>query len=178
MALITRISRLFQADFHAVLDSIEEPELMLRQAIRDMEDDLAARERHIQLATSEQQQLRSRKDELTRSLEALDDELDLCFRSQKPDLARKLVRRKLETQRLAKHLAGRVSALERQLAGQRATVDEHRMTLDGLRQKSEILSRHAEPVDGNSDAFGREFAITDDEVEVAFLREQGKRSAS
>ena len=36
MALINRISRLFQADFHAVLDQIEEPEQILKQAIRDM----------------------------------------------------------------------------------------------------------------------------------------------
>ena len=40
MALITRISRLFQADFHAVLDRIEEPEQLLKQAIREMEDSL------------------------------------------------------------------------------------------------------------------------------------------
>ena len=41
MALITRISRLFQADLHAVLDRIEEPDLLLRQAVREMQDDLA-----------------------------------------------------------------------------------------------------------------------------------------
>ena len=41
MALITRVSRLFQADFHAVLDRIEEPEVLLRQAVREMEEELA-----------------------------------------------------------------------------------------------------------------------------------------
>ena len=37
MALITRISRLFTADFHAVLDRIEEPDVLLKHAIREME---------------------------------------------------------------------------------------------------------------------------------------------
>ena len=37
MALVTRLSRLFQADFHAVLDQIEEPDLQLRQAVREMQ---------------------------------------------------------------------------------------------------------------------------------------------
>ena len=41
MALITRVSRLFQADFHAVLDRIEDPEALLRQAVREMEEELA-----------------------------------------------------------------------------------------------------------------------------------------
>ena len=36
MALVNRLSRLFQADFHAVLDRIEEPDLQLRQAVREM----------------------------------------------------------------------------------------------------------------------------------------------
>ena len=32
MALITRMARLFTADVHAVLDRIEEPEVVLKQA--------------------------------------------------------------------------------------------------------------------------------------------------
>ena len=47
MALITRVSRLFQADFHAVLDRIEEPDLLLRQAVREMEEELARDEQRI-----------------------------------------------------------------------------------------------------------------------------------
>ena len=38
MALMTRVARLFRADLHAVLDRIEEPEVLLRQALREMED--------------------------------------------------------------------------------------------------------------------------------------------
>ena len=45
MALINRVTQLFKADFHAVLDRIEEPEQLLRQSIRDMEDVLLAADR-------------------------------------------------------------------------------------------------------------------------------------
>ncbi len=54
MALINRISRLFKADFHAVLDQIEEPEQILKQAIRDMEDDLATTEQRVALCAHDQ----------------------------------------------------------------------------------------------------------------------------
>lgn len=180
MALVTRISRLFKADFHAVLDQVEEPELMLRQAIREMEEDLDSREQRVRLAVCEQQELRLRQGDLERSLRELEGQLDLCFESQKPDLARNLVRRKLEAERLAKHLAGRTAALERYLDEQRATMEQHRMTLDGLRQKAEILSRRArEPAGGAAmDPWARELAVTEDEVEVAFLREQSRRTRS
>ena len=33
MALITRVTRLFRSDLHAVLDNIEEPKILLKQAI-------------------------------------------------------------------------------------------------------------------------------------------------
>lgn len=178
MALITRISRLFKADFHAVLDQIEEPELMLRQAIREMEEDLDAREQRLRIATCEQQELRRRKDDLDHSLHELESQLDLCFESQKPGLARNLVRRKLEAQRLGKHLGDRTAALEGYLDEQRVTLEEHRMTLDGLRQKAEILGRRPPRPEGGgaTDSFARDIAISDDDVEVAFLREQGKRA--
>ena len=52
MALVNRISRLFRADFHAVLDQIEEPDLLLRQAIREMQDDMAQDEQQMILTMS------------------------------------------------------------------------------------------------------------------------------
>lgn len=178
MAVITRISRLFRADFHAVLDQIEEPELMLRQAIREMQDDLAAREQRIRGATNEQAELRARKDELALALNDIEEQLDLCFTSQKPELARNLVRRKLETQRHARHLANRESATEKYLGEQRAMLDDHRMTLDGMRQKAELFTRRSWGPTSSIDVtepFGRDLAVSDDEVEVAFIREQNKR---
>ena len=47
MTLINRVSRLFRADLHAVLDRVEEPDLLLHQAVREMEDDLAADRRRL-----------------------------------------------------------------------------------------------------------------------------------
>ncbi len=41
MALITRLARLFQADVHAVLDRIEEPLVLLQQAVREEDVEVA-----------------------------------------------------------------------------------------------------------------------------------------
>ena len=105
MALINRLSRLFRADFHAVLDQIEEPEALLKQAIRDMEDDLANTEQRIKLCAHDQDALSRRKDELENSIAETDAQLDLCFESEKDDLAKGLIRKKLEAERLLKQAA-------------------------------------------------------------------------
>ena len=57
MALITRLSRLFQADLHAVLDRIEEPDTLLRQAMREMEEALDPDAQQIKRLQLEQGQL-------------------------------------------------------------------------------------------------------------------------
>ena len=100
MALITRVSRLLRADLHAVLDRIEEPEALLRQAVRDMEEDLAGTSSVAGLLRHEQAQFMRRQGDLVQSLHEMEQELDVCFDSGKDELARALVKRKLEAQRL------------------------------------------------------------------------------
>ena len=97
MALITRVSRLFQADFHAVLDRIEEPEVLLRQAVREMEEELARDEQRSKMLQHEQRQLITRATDLEQSLHDIEEELDVCFDAGNDDLARACIRRKLES---------------------------------------------------------------------------------
>lgn len=184
MALINRISRLFRADFHAVLDQIEEPEALLKQAIRDMEDDLAATEQRIALCAHDQAALTVRRSEVEEAISEIDSQLDLCFESDKDDLARNLIKKKLEAERLHKRLSAKHAANQSFLDEQRAMHDDNNATLESLRQKAELFA-HRPTV--HSDA-GSEFddiawmagemTVGDDEVEIAYLREKSIRSAS
>lgn len=183
MALINRVSRLFKADLNAVLDHIEEPEQLVKQAIRDMEDELAAGERRIAFRLQEQEALEARRAELDASAREFDPQLDLCFESGKEDLARGIVRRKLEAERLLKRLDGELEASRRHLANQQKRLEENRATLDGLRQKAELIVSRApsgNDASGRDDIarIARELRVDDDEVEVAFLREKAARSLS
>ena len=162
MALINRISRLFKADFHAVLDQIEEPEALLKQAIRDMEDDLAAAEQRIALYAHDQEALSVRKDELESTMTDIDAELD----------------------RLLKRLNAKYAANVQYLDEQQTMLDENTATLESLRQKAELFARRT-PVHGDGGSefddiawMAREMTVGDDEIEIAFLREKSLRSAS
>jgi phage shock protein A len=184
MALINRISRLVKADFHAVLDQIEEPEQLLKQAVRDMEDDLADSEQRLIVCAHDQEALAVRKSELEGSIAEIDGQLDLCFESDKEDLAKNLIKKKLEAERVLKRLHSRYSANEKYLKEQRAKIDENRATLESLRQKAELFAHRAPShSDGGSEFddiawMAREMAVGDDEVEIAFLREKNARSSS
>jgi phage shock protein A len=182
MALITRISRLFSADFHAVLDRIEEPELLLKQAIREMEEELAKSEQRIRWLQQEQHQLSVQEDDIEQALSSLDEEMDICFASGKDELARKLVKRKLEAQFQLKRVNVRHRAGGNTLAELQTAVVEHHAQLDIMRQKAEVLLERNEPgvsLPGwQGESVARESAVLDEEVELAFLREQQRRSQS
>lgn len=184
MALINRVSRLFKADLHAVLDQMEEPALLLKQAIRDMEDELLATEQCIADCAYEQSVLTDRTAELKSALTDLDGELDLCFESEKEHLARATIRKKLTTERLMKRVESKYSSNETYLLEQRALLDEKRVTAEGLRQKAELLTDHSIQHRDTACDFAdlasmtRETSVRNEEVEIAYLREKGLRGES
>jgi phage shock protein A len=178
MTLITRVSRLFRADMHAVLDRLEEPEVLLRQAVREMKEDLVDDEQRIKRLNHEYVQLTARQDDLNQSLAEIEQELDVCFDSGKGDLARSLIRRKLEAQRFLRFLVRKRETQEETLSGLKARLKENRTHLESIRQKAELLAAEnsVEPSRDNWDEPDR--PVRDEDVEVAFLREQQKRRSS
>ena len=178
MALITRISRLFQADLHAVLDRIEEPDLLLRQAVREMEDDLARDEQSMKVLNHDLDQLGSREADIEQSLAELEEELEVCFASGKDDLARVLIKRKLERLRLQKYLSHKRDQLHQTLNGLRSRLQENRTRLESMRQKAELLAEDTVSESGDDIWSSPDIVVGDEDVEVAFLREKQKRSRS
>ena len=175
MALITRLSRLFRADMHAVLDRIEEPQQLLQQAIREMEEALHQEEQQLKLLEHEQGELRRRLQGLSQGLEKSEEELDLCFESNREELARNIIKRRLETERHGTLLAQKGEALAAQMTQLKPRIEQHRDELQGMRQKAEFLSSERGPAASGP---GVEVVIRDDEVEVAFLREKQRRMPS
>lgn len=174
MTLIHRVSKLFTADLHAVLDRLEEPEALLKQAIRDMEELAAKTEQRVRLHEHEQAELGRRFDAIAQSAADVDGELDLCLAQGEDALARSLVRKKLEAERAMRAIASRRDDCARKLATERALLDEQRRELDSVRQKAELFVSPAR----DATSFGAEQAVSNDEVEVALLRERERRKPS
>lgn len=175
MALIRRVSRLFAADMHAVLDQIEEPEIVLRQAIREMEEELARQMQREKWLRVELESAASRIEGFSVLGQELDAKLDLCFANDNEALARKLTRRKLEAAKLAELTVTKRQALKRQLEELEALLEANADQLESMRQKAELLAAD----DSGADRAGLTVSgIDDDDVEIAFLREKQARASS
>ena len=174
MALINRMSRLFTADVHAVLDRIEEPDVLLKHAVREMEEELGRGEQRVRALEHDSETLGERQRKAEAMLRELAEQLDVCFESGNQELARKVIKRRLETERFERHIAERRAALAKELAGLRAALEEQREQLDVMRQKAELLTATAT----GDDLRNGEFVVGEAEVEVALLREREKRRPS
>jgi len=176
MALVTRLSRLFQADFHAVLDRIEEPDLQLRQAVREMQFALDQDQQRQQLLQHEADQLDKAVVSFNDKLCALDEELDICLAANKDDLARDLVGRKLASARQLQTTRDRAAAIDQQRQALARQIDEQTQQLASMKQKLELLvkSDDTAPVS----YFYAADTIRDEEIEIALLREKQQRSQS
>jgi len=178
MALITRLSSLFHADMNAVLDKIEEPELLLKQSIREMEETLVLDERTIKLLDFEQQQLIHKEDEIKPSLVELEQKLVICFESDKDDLAHSLIKRKLETEQYLKSLATQISRSVENITQLKIQYKEHQTQLVNMKQKAEIFTHNNTTETTDSNWHNPSFFIRDEDIEVAFLHEKQKWSQS
>lgn len=178
MALINRVSRLFRADMHALLDRIEEPDLLLRQAIREMEAAFAEDERRSRLLQHELALLSGQLQNCHGKLNAMDEELDICFQADQESLTKQLIRKKLELARFIEQLESRRQTLQQALTALSRRLSDNRTRLEGMRQKAQLLESH--PGDNHAQDC-REPAgihISDADVEIALLRERRKRSHS
>ncbi len=177
MALINRVTRLFQADMHAVLDRIEEPDMLLRQAVRDMEAALNDDVMRIKQLTHEQLQIQLRQQELSSSLDKIETSLDTCLQSEQDDLARQVIKRKLETQQLHDIFKNKNQLLKSQLQSLQKQTSEQRERLESMQQKLEIFgedhSTHFDERRGLQD-----IDIKNTDIEVALLQEKQRRSKS
>lgn len=178
MALINRLARLFRADMHAVLDRIEEPDLLLKQSIREMESACAEEDRRARLLQHELDQLNGRLQAWRDKLTGMDQELDICFRSDQEGLARQLIRKKLELSRFTEQQQQRRDNLQQTLADLSQRQAENRTRLESLRQKAQLLTNLASQGSGQDAGEPDPIRVEEADVEIAFLHEKQRRSQS
>lgn len=171
MPLIDRFMRLFTADLHAVLDRLEEPEVVLRQALRDMEDELAAMQGRAAADARAAAALATSLAQGEAALARLDDDLGLAIDAGQDTLARSLVRRRLETEQRLDALRTRGAALDGQMRSDAAVVAAAQARVEELRGAIAGLP----PVPGDAQAAPPPRPIADDLVEAALLRERARR---
>lgn len=176
MSLIKRITRLCKADLHGLLDDLEEPEAVVKQAIREMEDDIAQQEQRLAELHAIQARLTRESEELTEALQSLEGQIELCFTADNEALARSLIRKRLEMTQRARSLARAQAEAQSRHEALTQSLATHKQQLAAVVQQLALLLATQQPRAWSAPGTGQSGSVvTDDEVEVAFLEEKQRR---
>lgn len=143
MNLLDRISRLVTANINHLLDKAEDPEVMIKQLIRDMEQNIIEMRRETVRAVARQKQLEKQIEAAREHLAELESNAALALSKGDEILARKAVGKKLNTAK-AKDL------MEKELIAATRTAEELKAELSRLedrvqearRKKEELIARN------------------------------------
>ena len=180
MTLLSRASRLLRADLNALLDRLEEPEALLRQAIRDMEEALLQSVQQLNAIDQQLAQNSSSRTQLESDLIELEQRLDTCFEHEEMDLARTIVKRRLLLCERQKSLSHQVEQLARQRAALEKLIEHQQNEVEDFKQRLKLLpsesegTRNESPLGSNLDTNPLRPSASDALVEAELLRSRSR----
>ncbi|MFD2110689.1 PspA/IM30 family protein [Thiorhodococcus fuscus] len=179
MTILFRMARLLRADIHALLDRFEAPDLILSQALREMEQSLDRGRQELARLERESRWFAEREAELQRQVRDEEGALADCLGADQDDLARSVIRRRLERERQAESVrrgAARIAEtreeLEREIAARSGRLAELRAQA-ALHEET----RAEDPVSPRAFDLDAVSVVRDADVEVALLRAKRARES-
>ncbi len=182
MSILTRVSRLFKADMHGILDAMEDPEATLRQAVRDMEEEIAKSEARIKRLVRKEDRLEKTKKSFARELQDLEREIGFCLDENNEMLAKSLIRKKLEVDQWLKRIAIQLGHVNDEKTIISEELSERKDKLKSITEKQGVFAvRSGNGWAEHSDrslSTERCETITEEQVELEFLHQKQKCAKS
>lgn len=176
MTILGRISKLFKADVHCILDQLEEPAAVLKQALREMEEEIRKDMQLLAQMKTRAERLNSRKNAHDREVSGTDEQLEVCFIARNESLAKAMIRKRLEAQKRIAFISNEIEKENKEIEVLSHRIKEREEAMNHIREKFELLTEEAfstEPADKDP----CKLRVTEEEVEVAFLRAMQERNA-
>lgn len=175
MGILSRMLRLCKADVHGVMDQLEDKGLLLKQALREMEASLKAKDGRLAHISGRCRQIERELSVRREEIKKLDHDLDLAVSKEKDDIARMLIRKRRTLQSSCDQLTGQMVGLAEEQNALSETLGLQRMTYDQLKIKAAAFCQEAETKAfdesaGSIDPAHGWKAPTEEEIELELLQ--------
>lgn len=134
MSIMTRMIRLWKADFNGLMDELEDKELLLRQHLREMEDELEKKRRIVEELGLDDEQLGQELNTCSRELEELEKDLKVAVVKKKDDIARMLIRKIKIISRSRKEIEQRCQVVEQNLTKMKEEISNQEVQYNRLKR--------------------------------------------
>ncbi|MGC2695790.1 MAG: PspA/IM30 family protein [Candidatus Angelobacter sp.] len=137
MALLERVSTLIRANLNELIDKAEHPEIMIKQIILDMENQLLQVKTQVAIAIADQHLLEKKEKENEQKISDWSRKAEMAVGKKQDDLARAAIERGLHCKQLAE-------SFREQAADQRLQVETLKNALNKLMHKLEEARSRSE----------------------------------
>ena len=175
MGIATRITKIFKADIHGVMDQFEDQGLLLKQYLRDMEEALNQKEVKLARKVALKNQAQKEHQKYNQQHQSLDHDLTVAVQMGKDDIARMLIRKTQPLVALCDELADQIATLGEEISQYKQQVSEQRLQYEQLKIRSaeffhraEMQGREKYMGDTILDNYPRE--LSEEEIELELLK--------
>ena len=134
MKILARMSRLITANINHLLDQAEDPEVMVKEIIRNMEESIIELRRETVRAVASQKQLQKQIQTAGELIADLDEKARLALKKNDEDLARRVLAKRLHTEKTK-------ATLETELKSATETADQLKSDLVKLEDQVQVARR-------------------------------------
>ncbi|MCG8604025.1 PspA/IM30 family protein [bacterium] len=147
MKLLKRISELVSANINHLLDQAEDPEVMVKQIIRDMEANIIKLRSETVRAVARQKQLEKQLHASGELAKDLEKKAKRAFDNNEQDLARSLVEKKIDTQNRHNYLQKECKETAKSVKQLKSDLEKLEDQVQEARRKKEELIRRKRAAD-------------------------------
>ena len=175
MGIFTRIARLCKSDLHGVMDQLEDKHLLLKQYLREMEDDLKQKKARLTLMGQTARDMERDLQERQQSIGRLEADLNLAVTRDKDDIARMLIRKRRTLEAGCIRLQHRLDRLAEEQGALQEKVERQTLQYEQLKVNATAFEQQAEQqrTDGSDvfdDAPLQWATPSDEEIELELLQ--------
>jgi phage shock protein A len=175
MGIMTRFMRLCKADIHGVMDQLEDKGLLLKQYLRDMEEELSQKEARLRKLVVSRDKLQQDHNRYSQECAKLDRDVESALKKGKDDIARLLIKKIKPMATHRDELARHIENLGREVTQFHGLIEEQRRQYEQLELRAKEYF-HMEEREKWEKAISTTIASTpsgepsDEEVELELLK--------
>ncbi len=175
MSVLSRITRLFKADIHGVMDQFEDKELLIKQYLREMENNLQSKEIKLQHLIDDIRTHENKQADALKEIDKLEEDLDLAIRKDKDDIAKMLIRKQRAQKIIHHNLERQHKELREKKEKLSSQLEEQRLKYESFKAKAAAYSHrpendHFDQEDNVFTTSDNSLIIDDNEVELELIR--------
>ena len=141
MGIMTRMFRLWKADLHGVMDQLEDKGLLIKQYLREMENDLQQKEGRREHLKKSCCQVERDMGQRQQEMDKLAKDLDLAVGKDKDDIARMLIRKRRSLETTCIQLKQQQNLLAEEQQKLDGVVNQQRLQYDQFKIKADAYFR-------------------------------------